>query len=103
MKHYENMLSTPEKVISHMYKVAKHLSIKINKTFGAEGSNILTSSGTTAGQDIMHFHIHIIPRYRTSQGVIRFYYLDSKLKDPQGKEKRLTTLKNLFTKSEIKR
>jgi histidine triad (HIT) family protein len=31
---------------------------------GAEGVNLLNSSGAAAWQTVFHFHIHVIPRYR---------------------------------------
>lgn len=103
IKHYENMLSAPEEVISHMYKVAKHLSKKLIETFDADGANIITSSGKAARQDVMHFHIHLIPRYAGMANVVEFHYLDPKLKNLPAKEKRLVVLKKLFMKSKKKR
>ena len=32
---------------------------------GADGVNLINSSGAAAWQSVFHFHIHVIPRYRT--------------------------------------
>ena len=31
---------------------------------GADGVNLLNSSGRAAWQTVLHFHLHVIPRYR---------------------------------------
>jgi histidine triad (HIT) family protein len=36
----------------------------ILKGLGAEGLNLLQSNGPLAGQEVFHFHLHLIPRYR---------------------------------------
>jgi len=38
------------------------LAPAIRKVSGAEGMNVVVSSGEAAGQDVYHFHIHLIPR-----------------------------------------
>ena len=43
--------------------VTKNLANKIIKKLNAKGVNILTNANEIAGQTVMHFHIHIIPRY----------------------------------------
>ena len=35
----------------------------LQKEYGAQGFNIGFNDGETAGQTIMHAHIHVIPRY----------------------------------------
>ena len=91
--HYENMLDTPDKVMAHMYVVAKKIAIRIKHLLKADGINIVASCGTAAKQDIMHFHIHVIPRYSNHSDVIRFYYNDKKLKNTKEKNKRVLMLK----------
>ena len=61
--HYPDMLSTPDDIIGHMFAVAKrYAKISVGVT-GATGVNIGTNVGASAGQAIMHFHIHVVPRY----------------------------------------
>lgn len=40
-------------------KVIKQLKEKL----GADGVNVLLAQGTSAGQEVMHAHVHLIPRY----------------------------------------
>ncbi|MEM0150080.1 MAG: HIT family protein [Candidatus Micrarchaeaceae archaeon] len=62
-KHYENMLDAPDATVSNMFVVAKMFGQKLKEAFGANSINIGTNIGRLAGQRVMHFHIHVIPRY----------------------------------------
>ncbi len=35
----------------------------ISERLGSAGVNLLNSCGAAAGQTVVHFHIHVIPRY----------------------------------------
>ena len=35
----------------------------------ADGLNVLSSAGTTAGQTVFHAHVHVIPRYADQPGL----------------------------------
>jgi len=34
----------------------------VKQVAGAEGLNIVVNSGVAAGQDVFHYHVHVIPR-----------------------------------------
>jgi diadenosine tetraphosphate (Ap4A) HIT family hydrolase len=40
--------------------------------FGASGVNIFQNNGTSAGQSEAHFHVHVVPRYESSDPKKRF-------------------------------
>lgn len=62
-KHYKNILEVDDEILAHLIVVTKKLANKIVKNLNANGVNILTNANEIAGQTVMHFHIHIIPRY----------------------------------------
>ena len=62
-KHYKNILEVNDEILTHLIVVTKKLANKIVKNLNANGVNILTNANEIAGQTVMHFHIHIIPRY----------------------------------------
>jgi histidine triad (HIT) family protein len=42
---------------------AKRLAARMAERLGADGVNLLNSSGAAAWQTVFHFHVHVIPRY----------------------------------------
>ena len=42
---------------------AKVLAARLRERLGADGINLLSSSGPAAWQTVAHFHMHVIPRY----------------------------------------
>ena len=62
-KHYENMLEMPENEYGELMMLVHKLSHKIVKNMNATGLNVLSNTNPSAGQTVMHTHIHIIPRY----------------------------------------
>ncbi len=44
-------------------QAAQRLAAKMVTTLGADGVNLLNSSGRAAWQTVFHFHMHVIPRY----------------------------------------
>ena len=67
-KHVTNILEADPKLAGHLFEVVTMLSQKISKALNAKGCNILSNAGEIAGQTVMHFHIHIIPRYNENDG-----------------------------------
>lgn len=68
--HYSNYLEVDDEVLVHMSTVTKSLANKLKLAFHATGVNILSNAGESAGQTVMHFHIHIIPRFDENDGLV---------------------------------
>ena len=62
-EHYENIYDLPEELLKRIASLSKKLSTAIKEATSADGITIHQSNGKAAGQVIMHFHIHIMPRY----------------------------------------
>jgi histidine triad (HIT) family protein len=61
-RHYERFEDVPAELSMHLFRVVTKLVPAVKKVADADGMNIVVSSGTAAGQDEPHYHIHIIPR-----------------------------------------
>lgn len=61
-KHFENIYETDDDLLAKYLLVTKKVMTKLKK-LNPKGFNILNNLGETAGQTIMHTHVHIIPRY----------------------------------------
>lgn len=60
-KHYKDFFHTPKNIIKEIFNVTNAIG-KILLKIGIKGINININNGKTAGQTIMHFHIHLIPK-----------------------------------------
>jgi histidine triad (HIT) family protein len=61
--HYDNFLTIPHKELNEITKITQYLAGAIKRSLNADGFNIISNNGTSAGQSVFHFHYHIIPRY----------------------------------------
>lgn len=61
--HYVDIFDIREKELSQLHKVAKQVSLAVKKATNADGISIIQQNGKAAGQDIFHFHVHVVPRF----------------------------------------
>jgi histidine triad (HIT) family protein len=61
-EHFESLDDIPHEVATHLFDVAMRLTRTIRDVTHAEGMNMVVNSGAAAGQDVFHFHVHLIPR-----------------------------------------
>lgn len=69
-KHFDNFLTTPREIMHKVMDVAQRIGQVQIRLLGAKGVNILMNCYETAGQTVMHYHVHVIPRYDTNEGFI---------------------------------
>lgn len=63
-EHAANLLELPEDTAAKVLPVAQKIAAQLREKLGWDGLNLIQNNGETAGQTVMHFHLHIIPRYR---------------------------------------
>ena len=62
-EHYADLYEIPEDVVAGAVKVAKKVAGTMKEKLSCDGLNLVQNNGEAAGQTVMHFHLHIIPRY----------------------------------------
>ena len=62
-EHYANLFEMPQDLLADAAVVAKKVATNIKEKLSCDGLNLVQNNGETAGQTVMHFHLHIIPRY----------------------------------------
>jgi histidine triad (HIT) family protein len=60
--HHETLHDVPHDVAMHIFDVAMRIAPVIRRIAGADDMNIVVNSGAEAGQNIFHYHVHLIPR-----------------------------------------
>lgn len=63
-RHRENLFHTTPEERTAMLKLVDEAKALLDDIYGPQGYNIGVNVGETAGQTVMHCHIHVIPRYR---------------------------------------
>ena len=60
-RHFVDIWDIEAGVLTQMVMVTQQVARKLATTLNTEGINTFSASGKPAGQDIYHFHIHVIP------------------------------------------
>ena len=63
-EHYETYFDLPGQLKESLQFRIKQVKEILDNEFHPDGYNIGCNCGEAAGQSIMHFHLHIIPRYK---------------------------------------
>ncbi len=70
-KHAENLLDVDPTLLQKAIVVAQKVAQKQMQTLPRiQGINLLNNCNPVSGQIIMHFHIHVLPRYEKGEMVI---------------------------------
>lgn len=59
--HHETLFELPDDLALHCIAVAKRIAPGIQAATGANALNVFSPNGQAGGQDVPHFHWHLIP------------------------------------------
>nr|WP_319539292.1 HIT family protein [uncultured Methanospirillum sp.] len=62
-RHFRSMFEATEPELSALWDLIRKARSYLDDEYTPDGYNIGINDGATAGQTIMHLHIHLIPRY----------------------------------------
>ena len=62
-KHAQDLYDLPEEIAAKVLPTAKKIAAQLKEKLNCEGLNLVQNNGEIAGQSVMHFHLHLIPRY----------------------------------------
>ncbi|MBR6344594.1 MAG: HIT family protein [Lachnospiraceae bacterium] len=63
-EHYDNLYELPDETAGKAMILAKKLAGEMSRRLNADGLNVVQNNGEAAGQTVMHYHLHLIPRYK---------------------------------------
>ena len=61
--HADNLFELSDEDAAHITVVAKKVGKAIMEAFSPDGMNVVQNNGEAAGQTVLHYHTHLIPRY----------------------------------------
>lgn len=79
--HYESLLDIPSELGHRLFQVAHDLAAIVRHVTECQGTNIVVNSGAAAGQDVFHYHVHVIPRMRGDGFEIQLPFSGSAMPD----------------------
>lgn len=85
-KHMENIYEMDAETGRHVMAMAIRIAKAVKKGLSADGVNLVQNNEEAAGQEVMHFHLHIKPRFKQDQVIMHFPVEDV------GEEKRMNTV-----------
>ena len=68
--HHPRLAELPPELGVAMMQAAQRLSHALYRSLAPAGLNLLLADGTAAGQELMHVHLHLLPR-AAGDGVLR--------------------------------
>ena len=73
-QHNKNFSELDEVYVKEMSAAGQKIMNKIKSSkIKCEGFNLLLNENEVAGQDVMHAHLHIIPRIKSDQQKLQFF------------------------------
>ena len=60
-RHFVDIWDIDPRVLTKVTVVTKKVAHRMQRVMDAEGVNTFSANGKPAGQDIYHFHMHVIP------------------------------------------
>lgn len=66
-KHYQNIFELDEETSQKLFRVVNMITKKMQKNLQINDLNIINNNGKLAGQEVNHYHIHLLPRYENDQ------------------------------------
>ena len=62
-RHVEDIYGLNQEETAALMPLAKRVSEKMRNALEMDGLNLIQNNGKAAGQEINHFHLHLLPRY----------------------------------------
>ncbi len=62
-QHSQDLLDTSPDTLALVAQMVHHVAHQIDVTLEPDGINILQNNRPAAGQVVMHYHVHLIPRW----------------------------------------
>ena len=91
---YVHIWDMPEEEYLYLCGIVHRLVRQMREKLGRDVA-VFQRNGTDAGQEVMHVHVHLVPRYENEKTRPLFHYLDSEALVYQSEEERQSFVQKL--------
>ena len=70
--HVETVYDLSEAQAAHIFQATVKIARAVRAASGCKGLNLIQSNGRVAGQDVFHFHLHIVPRFAGDDIILKW-------------------------------
>lgn len=72
-RHAASLAELPAEVAGHMFQIAQRIAAALRRSeLPCEGINLFLADGRAAGQEVLHVHLHVLPRVAGDGIALRF-------------------------------
>ncbi len=70
--HFENLFEMPDDALSAVHRASRKIGEVLRRELQRPGLAVLQLNGREANQVVMHYHVHLIPRDKSKDGLNTF-------------------------------
>lgn len=63
-EHFRDVFDIDSEVLGKAMKLAQKVATRQTEVLGCDGVNIIQNNKEAAGQSVLHYHLHVIPRFK---------------------------------------
>lgn len=61
--HVDNVFGLDDRQAAAVFQTTARVAKAVNRAFSPQGVSVYQANGAAAGQTVLHFHIHVVPRH----------------------------------------
>ncbi|KRG16692.1 protein hit [Lederbergia galactosidilytica] len=69
--HKKDVFDLEAETAEKLFSVVPAISRALRSEFDLNGLNMINNNGSFAGQEVFHYHLHLVPRYNEKDGIIQ--------------------------------
>ena len=62
--HFESIFDLPAEAAAQIHSVAQRVAVAMTSVYRCEGVSMRQHNGPGGGQEVWHYHLHVLPRWR---------------------------------------
>ncbi|MBP1915729.1 histidine triad (HIT) family protein [Lederbergia galactosidilyticus] len=67
--HKKDVFDLEAETAEKLFSVVPAISRALRSEFDLNGLNMINNNGSFAGQEVFHYHLHLVPRYNEKDGI----------------------------------